>query len=116
MADIIKFPHTHIHVAVSLAAKARVLKDSNPDLAADLFQESVRLLLVDSRSSRLHINALWQANEVLFAKLRNQEGIECWTKVKFNKDNKEVKFESKLYRIYQSFKKWCIRVFRSPES
>ena len=114
MAEILKFPHSNIHVAVSLAAKARVLKDSNPDLAAGLFQESVRLLLVDSRSSRLHINSLWQANEVLFAKLRNQEGIECWTKVKFNKDNKEVKSESKIYSIYQSFKKRCIKALRSP--
>jgi len=112
MADILKFPHTNIHVAVSLAAKARVLKDSNPVLAANLFQESVRLFLLDSRSSRLHINSLWQANEVLFAKLRNQEGIECWTKAKFNEDNKEVKSESKLYGAYQSFKKWCIKALR----
>ena len=42
MAEILKFPHSNIRVAVSLAAKARVLKDSNPDLAAGLFQESVR--------------------------------------------------------------------------
>ena len=114
MADIIKFPHTHIHVAVSLAAKARVLKDSHPVLAAGLFQEAVRLLL-DSRSSRRHIESLWRANEVLFSQLRNQEGIACWTEVKFNEDSEKVKTESKLHNMCESFKNWCIKAVRNSE-
>ena len=70
MADIVKFPRKHIHVAVSLAQKARELQDSDRDEALYLFQEAVRYFLMDGLTSRGRIRYLRKANHILSAKLK----------------------------------------------
>ena len=70
MADILKFPRKNIHVAISLAQKARELQDSDRDEALYLFQEAVRYFLMDGLTSRGRIRYLRKANHILSAKLK----------------------------------------------
>ena len=70
MADIVKFPRKHIHIAVSLFQKARELQDSDRDEALYLFQEAVRYFLMDGLTSRGRIRYLRKANHILSAKLK----------------------------------------------
>ena len=70
MADIVKFPRKHIHVAVSLAQKARELQDSDRDEALHLFQEAVRYFLMDGLATRERIRYLRKVNHILNAKLQ----------------------------------------------
>ena len=53
MADILKFPRKNIHIAVSLAQKAREIQGSDRDVALHLFQEAVRYFLMDGLTSRV---------------------------------------------------------------
>ena len=70
MADILKFPRKNIHIAISLAQKARELQDSDRDEALYLFQEAVRYFLMDGLTSRGRIRYLRKANHILSAKLK----------------------------------------------
>ena len=69
MADILKFPRKNIHVAVSLAAKARELQDSDRDVALHLFQEAVRYFLMDALTSRERVKYLRRVNHTLKTRL-----------------------------------------------
>ena len=69
MADILKFPRRNIHVAVSLAAKARELKGSDHDVALHLFQEAVRYFLMDALTSRERVKYLRRVNHTLKTRL-----------------------------------------------
>tara|TARA_B110000967_G_C18515619_1_gene378531 strand:+ start:52 stop:315 length:264 start_codon:yes stop_codon:yes gene_type:complete len=70
MADILNFPRKNIHIAVSLAQKAREIQDSDRDVALHLFQEAVRYFLMDGLTSRGRIKYLRKANHILSAKLK----------------------------------------------
>ena len=69
MADILNFPRKNIHIAVSLAQKAREIQDSDRDKALSLFQEAVRYFLMDGLTSRGRIKYLRKVNNILSAKL-----------------------------------------------
>ena len=70
MADILKFPRKNIHIAVSLAQKAREIQDSDRDKALFLFQEAVRYFLMDGLTSRGRISYLRKVNHILSARLK----------------------------------------------
>ena len=70
MAEIFKFPRKNIHIAISLAQKAREIQDSDRDKALSLFQEAVRYFLMDGLTSRGRIKYLRKANHILSAKLK----------------------------------------------
>ena len=72
MAEIFKFPHKNIHVAITLSNKARVLQDSNSEAAVGLFQEAVRYFVNDALSSRDQIKSLRQENEMLSDKHKSE--------------------------------------------
>ena len=75
MADIFKFPHKNIHVAITLSKKARALqtKDSKSEAAAHLFQEATRYFLLDARSSRKKIKFLERENNWLYDKYKSKD-------------------------------------------
>ena len=75
MAEIFKFPHKNIHVAITLSNKARVLQDndSNSEAAVQLFQEATRYFLIDARSSRKKIKFLERENNWLYDKYRSKD-------------------------------------------
>ena len=70
MADILKFPRKNIHIAVSLAQKAREIQGSDRDVALHLFQEAVRYFLMDGLTSRGQIKYLRKVNHILSARLK----------------------------------------------
>ena len=70
MADILNFPRKNIHIAVSLAQKAREIQDSDRDKALSLFQEAVRYFLMDGLTTRGRIRYLRKVNHILSARLK----------------------------------------------
>ena len=75
MAEIFKFPHKNIHVAVTLYKKARVLQDidSNSKAATELLIEATRYFLLDARSSRKQIQFLERENNWLYDKYKSKD-------------------------------------------
>ena len=74
MAEILKFPHSNIHVAITLYKKARALqdKDSNSEAAVQLFREANRYFFIHTRSSHEQIQYLQRENNWLYDKYRSK--------------------------------------------
>ena len=75
MAEILKFPHNYIHVALTLSRKARVLqnKDSNNEAACQFYREANRYFLLDARFKHKLIQSLNQENNWLYDKYSSKE-------------------------------------------
>lgn len=77
MAEILKFPHNYIRVALTLSRKARVLqdKDSNNEAACHFYREANRYFLLDARFKHKLIQSLNRENNWLYDKY-GSEGAE----------------------------------------
>ena len=75
MAEILKFPHSNIHVAITLSKKTQVLqdKDSNNEAACHFYQEANRYFLLDARFKHKLIQFLNRENNWLYDKYRSKE-------------------------------------------